>query len=103
MPHELDDLPQRLSGIMGGEQVREGTAASGFSVDGAEPSLVVHPGSQEEVEAAVVACGKAGAVVVPWGGGTAIGLGNPPSRLDVVVCLDRLARIVEFDEANLNV
>jgi glycolate oxidase FAD binding subunit len=103
MPHELDDLPRRLSGIMGGEQVREGTAASGFSVDGAEPSLVVHPGSQEEVEAVVVACGKAGAVVVPWGGGTAIGLGNPPSRLDVVVCLDRLARIVEFDEANLNV
>jgi glycolate oxidase FAD binding subunit len=103
MPPELDDLQRRLSGIVGGDQVREGTAATGFSVDGVAPSLVVHPGSQEEVAAVVVACGRAGAVVVPWGGGTSIGIGNPPSRLDVVVCVDRLARIVEFDEANLNV
>ncbi len=103
MSPDLGDLQRRLSGIVGGDQVREGKAAAGFSVDGVTPSLVVHAGSQEEVEAVVVACGKAGAAVVPWGGGTAIGIGNPPSRLDVVVCVDRLARIVELDEANLNV
>jgi glycolate oxidase FAD binding subunit len=32
-----------------------------------------------------------------------MGLGNPPARLDVVVRLDRLTRVVEFDDLNLNV
>jgi glycolate oxidase FAD binding subunit len=65
------------------------------------PGFVVHPGTQEQVEQIVAACGAAGAAVAPWGGGTTQGLGRPPGRLDVVVCLDRLARIVEFDAANL--
>jgi glycolate oxidase FAD binding subunit len=30
-----------------------------------------------------------------------MGTGNPPERLDVVVCLDRLDRVVEFDPDNL--
>ena len=103
MPPELDDLRRRLSSIVGGEQVGQGAAAAGFSVDGVAPGLVVRPRSQEEVQAVAIACGAAGVAVIPWGGGTAMGLGNPPSRLDVVVCLDRLARIVELDEANLYV
>ncbi len=103
MPPELDGLQRRLSEIVGGEQVQAGASASGFAVDGVTPRLAVRPGSQEEVEAVVVACGAAGAVVGCRGGGTAMGVGNPPGRLDVVVCLDRLARIVELDDANLNV
>src|ERR1039458_6926529 len=31
------------------------------------------------------------------------GPGTPPSRLEVVVCLDRLTRVVEVDDANLSV
>jgi len=63
----------------------------------------VRPGTQEEVARVVAACAAARAAMAPWGGGTAMGLGNPPKRLDVAVVLDRLSRIVEFDHANLNV
>jgi glycolate oxidase FAD binding subunit len=103
MPRELDGLAHKLSVIVGEDHVLTDAAAAGFAVDGVSPRLAVSPGSQQEVEAVVTACGSAGAAMAPWGGGTAMGLGNPPSRLDVVVRLDRLTRIVEFDDANLNV
>lgn len=103
MPRDLEGLARKLSGIVGGDHVLANGAAAAFAVDGIGPHLAVSPGSQQEVEAVVAACGSAGAAMAPWGGGTAMGLGNPPSRLDVVVRLDRLTRIVEFDDANLNV
>jgi glycolate oxidase FAD binding subunit len=101
MPHELEGLERQLNEIVGGEHLLRGDAAAGFAVDGVVPRLVAHPGTQEQVEATVAACATAGAAITPWGGGTAMGLGNPPARLDVVLCLDRLSRIVEFDAANL--
>jgi len=101
MPRDLEGLQRQVSEIVGGEHVAAGPAAAACVVDGVAPQLVVHPGTQEAVEAVVASCGSAGAAVAPWGGGTAMGLGNPPARLDVVICLDRLTRIVEFDAANL--
>jgi glycolate oxidase FAD binding subunit len=101
MPPELEGLERQLSEIVGGEHLLGGPAAAGFTVDGTAPPLVARPGTQQQVEAVVAACGKAGAAIAPWGNGIAMGLGNPPSRLDVVLCLDRLTRIVEFDPANL--
>jgi glycolate oxidase FAD binding subunit len=101
MPRSLEGLQQRLSEIVGGEHLAAGAAAAACAVDGVAPTLAVHPGTQEQVEAVVSACGSAGAAVAPCGGGTTLGMGNPPARLDVALCLDRLTRIVEFDAANL--
>ncbi len=103
MPPEQDGLERELARIVGAEQCLRGEAAAGWTVDGAAPWLAVRPGSQDEVAAILLACAQAGAAVVPWGGGSAMALGNPPARLDVVLRLDRLSRIVEFDAANLNV
>ena len=100
-PPEMEALQRQLAAAVGAEQVQSGAAAAGFAVDGVVPHLVVRPRSQEEVQAVVAACSAAGAAVACWGGGTGMGLGNPPSRLDVVLCLDGLERIVELDEANL--
>jgi glycolate oxidase FAD binding subunit len=101
MPREWNGLQQQLSQIVGGEHLIAGSAARTYAVDGVTPQMVVHPGTQEDVGAVVAACGAAGAAVIPWGGGTAMGLGNTPARVEVVVCLDRLTRVVEFDAANL--
>lgn len=102
MPLEMESLEQELAGIVGREHVIGGEVAAGWSVDGLAPGLVARPETQAQIEAVVLACGKAGAAVVPWGGGSAQALGNPPARLDVVLGLERLARIVEFDAPNLN-
>ena len=103
MPPDVTSLARGLSQLLGAEHLLAGDAAAGYAVDGVRPALVVQPGSQEEVQGVVAACSAAGAAVACWGGGTAISFGNSPSRLDVVVRLDRLTRIVEFDQANLNV
>ena len=46
-------------------------------------------------------CSEANATVAPWGGGTAMAIGNPPRQVDVVIGLERLNRLVEHDQANL--
>ncbi|HEX7550763.1 MAG TPA: FAD-binding oxidoreductase, partial [Candidatus Methylomirabilis sp.] len=102
MHPDLTGLRGQLEKIVGAEYVGAGPAATArFAVDGVIPGLTVRPGTQDEVAKAVSACAAAGATMIPWGGGTAMGLGNRPSRADAVVRLDRLDRIVEFDAANL--
>lgn len=103
MPANLTSLAQKLSSLVGEEYVLTGPAAARFAVDRVKPALVVRPGTQQEVASVAAACGGAGASMLPWSDDALIDLGNPPSRLEVVVCLDRLTRIVEFDDANLNV
>ena len=103
MPRDPGELQRRLAGIAGEDHVLTGRAADSFAVDGSKPLCVVRPGTQEQVAAVAKACSAAGAVMVPWGGGTGIGIGNPPRRNDVVVSTERLRRIVELDDANLNV
>jgi len=53
------------------------------------------------VAAAVRICSEAQATLAPWGGGTAMILGNPPRTLDVVVKSTRLNRVIDHDHANL--
>jgi len=102
MPCDLASLQGSLEDIVGAGHVDPAPETTApFAVDGVVPFLTVRPGTQDEVAAVVAACAQAGAAMVPWGGGTAMGLGNRPDRLDVVIRLDRLDRVVEFDAANL--
>ncbi len=103
MHSDLDSLRGRLQAIVGRERVEGAARAAAFAVDGILPELVVRPGTQDEVSQVVAACARAGAAMIPWGGGTAMGLGNAPARAQVVLCLDRLDRLVEWDPANLTV
>jgi glycolate oxidase FAD binding subunit len=99
---DLGSLCGQLEAIVGQDQVRSGAACTAaFAVDGILPELIVRPGTQEEVSQMVAACAKAGAAMIPWGGGTAMGLGNAPTRAQVVIQLERLDRVVEWDPANL--
>jgi len=72
-----------------------------YAVDGKSPALVCIPRGPEEVSAALRICAEAGASVIPWGGGTTQGLGNIPRQVDVVIRMDRLALLIEHDDANL--
>ncbi len=72
-------------------------------IDGITPHLVTTPASAEQVGAVLSACSESQATVIPWGGGTAMALGNPPRRADVVIKLAKLNRVIEHDSANLTV
>jgi len=102
MSIDFTALEDRLQRIVGPEfVVAPPEAATPYVVDGVTPPLRVRPGTQDEVAEVVTACAEAGAAMVPWGGGTAMGMGNRPERVDVLIHLDRLDRVVEFDADNL--
>ncbi len=104
MHSDLSNLRGQLEAIVGQDQVVAGVAGTAaFAVDGILPELVVRPGTQDEVSQVVAACARIGAAMIPWGGGTAMGLGNAPTRTQVVIQLDRVNRVVEWDPANLTI
>jgi glycolate oxidase FAD binding subunit len=82
-----------LQGIVGEEHVRE--ASAGDAVDGVEPSLVVEPGTLEETSEVMKLASREGLAVSVRGGGTKMGLGNPPRRVDLILSTARMDSIIE--------
>jgi glycolate oxidase FAD binding subunit len=70
-------------------------------IEGRTPEAAVFPGSVEEVAAVVARAAEAGVPVVPWGGGTAVGVGVPPERGGIVLHLGRLVALVEHEPGDL--
>lgn len=99
-----DRLAQSLESVLGAANV---TADSQFcsrhTVDGKQPALVCFPAAPAQVAQALRICSEAEAAVAPWSGGTSVPIGNLPARIDVVIALHRLNRLVEHDHANLTV
>jgi len=87
--------------IVGAARARRGEAAD--AVDGIVPTFVVHPGDVEQVRACVVRAEQDGLVVVPTGLGAHLDVGGPPARVDVLLRLDRLARVVDHQAADMTV
>jgi glycolate oxidase FAD binding subunit len=84
-----------------GSLVNNPASFAAYAVDGKIPALVCFPSTPEQVGSVLRICAEADAAVVPWGGGTSMRLGNIPRRLDVVIGLEKLARLIEHDDANL--
>jgi glycolate oxidase FAD binding subunit len=74
-----------------------------YVVKGSQPSAVVRPDSIEGVSRVLTAASRLGAAVVPWGGGTRMGLGNVPSHYHLALDMEGLNRIVEHRPADLTV
>jgi glycolate oxidase FAD binding subunit len=74
-----------------------------YTVDGVTPSLVVAPDSPEAVAAVLAEASAAGAALVPWGGGSHMGLGMPPERYDAALDMRRLDALIAYEPADLTV
>ena len=70
-------------------------------VDGIQPRLSVWADSPDAVAAALAICHRLGAVVLPRGGGTHLGLGMPPERADVLLDLSGLDEVIEYRPEDL--
>jgi glycolate dehydrogenase FAD-binding subunit len=98
------ELAQRFAAELGADGVtNEASLLAAHAVDGKEPALVCFPETSDQIAAVMRICSEADAAVIPWGGGTAMRIGNPPRRADVVLGLSRLNRLGEHDDANLTV
>ncbi len=71
------------------------------SIDGIVASEIVVPGDARETAAILAEAAALGRAVSPVGGGTALGLGNPPERLDILLSTERLAGIIDYEPTDL--
>lgn len=100
----IDQLARQLESDLGVDALgTDPTTRAAHNCDGKQPTLVLTPAAPEQFTAAVRVCAAAGATLVPWGGGTAMSLGNPPVRVDAVIATTRMNRLIEHDHANLTV
>ena len=90
-----------LRSLVGAEHLR--AAGPADFVCGVQPSWVAEPGSENELAAALRWANDAGLAVAPRGGGTKLGWGNPPARLDLILSTTRLNHILEHAWADLTV
>jgi glycolate oxidase FAD binding subunit len=94
-------LLERLRAAVGPDHVLTGVELSPYLIEGRTPEAAVFPGSVDEVAAVIAQAAEAGVPVVPWGGGTAVGVGVPPARAGVVLVLARLGAILEHEPGDL--
>jgi len=106
-PRELSpdkDFPSSLKELLGSENcLLTEPERKKYEVDGIIPQVVAFPKGEQEVVAILGLAAAKKASIVPWGMGTKSAYGHPPSRVDCVLSLSRLNRILEVDLDNLTI
>src|SRR5215472_7971266 len=94
-------LESRFRAPLGAEQIRIATSAE--AILGVQPQLVLEPYTELQLADALRLANEASLVVIPRGGGTKLGWGNPPSRADIILSTARLNSVIEHAWADLTV
>jgi len=98
---EQATLPSELEAIVGTTGVAARDELASFTVDGVTPGAAVNPGNTEQVADLIRLANDRGVTIIPWGGGTEMHVGNPPSRYDIAITTRRIARMIEHEPADL--
>jgi glycolate oxidase FAD binding subunit len=95
---------EALVSIAGPAGVRDDDASlAAAAIDGIRPSWVVRPGSIEQLSRVLALAHDAGLAAIPCGSGSALELGSPPARADLVLDLRGLDQVIEYNPADLTV
>jgi glycolate oxidase FAD binding subunit len=93
-----------LADIVGRDRLHDDPAlTAGMAIDGRVPSWVARPRTLDAVAGVVALAAEERLAVAPRGSGSALDLGFPPVRLDVVLDLGGLDRIPEHNPDDLTV
>ena len=95
------DLGQALAEAVAPGTVVAGERAEARTVAGIAPRFVAEPTTVSGVSRVLALASAHGLGVVPVGGGARLAWGAPPRRLDVVVSLARLDRVLAHEAADL--
>jgi len=94
-------LRYKFIALLGNAYVRAATGAD--AVAGAQPKLVIEPGTERELANVLLLSNYAGLAVIPRGGGTKPGWGNSPTHADLILSTARMTEIIEHAWADLTV
>jgi len=101
MPTSTTSLERDLSAVLPAECIRP--AAASDAISGVQPRLIVEPANEQQLATALRLANDASLAVIPRGGGTKLGWGNPPQRADLILSTARLDQIIEHAWADLTV
>lgn len=102
MKPDLEGIMAEIKGIVGESHLLTDPAKiAPFKIDGNLPKGIVFPSNKEEISRTVRLATSKNFSIIPWGGGTKIDIGNIPKKLDLILSLKRLDKIVEHDPLNL--
>lgn len=97
-------LASKLKEIVGEANVMEDPEKlKALAVDGLVPRVMVSPGTMEETSKVVAYACAEKLAVIPMGGGTKMGQGGIPKKLDILLSTKRMNRYNDYDIANLTV
>ena len=97
-------LAAALRQIAGPDPFSDDPAAlSAAAIDGISPRWLVRPAANEQVAAVLALAREEGLAVAARGSGSALALGWPPARLDVVLDLAGLNGVLEYNADDLTV
>ncbi|PYT79245.1 MAG: hypothetical protein DMG40_17185 [Acidobacteria bacterium] len=92
-------LESNFRAVLGADQIRPATPAD--TVCGVQPQLALEPSTEQQLAEALGLANESKLAVLPRGGGTKLGWGNPPSRADVILSTARLNKVIEHAWADL--
>ncbi len=93
-----------LAGIVGRDGViDEATRLAADAVDGVVPRWSIRTSAVDQVAAILALASEEGLAVVPRGSGSALDLGRPPTRVDIVLDVRPMDRIVDDNPDDLTV
>jgi glycolate dehydrogenase FAD-binding subunit len=87
--------------VLRADQMR--SASPTDTISGVQPQLILEPATEQQLAQALRLSNEAGLAVIPRGGGTKLGWGNPPPRADLVLSTAHLNKILEHAWADLTV
>ena len=93
-----------LAGIIGQEPIKsKPDVTAQYAVDNATPKAVIFPKNTQQVSEVVTHANRKNLAIVPWGSGSKMAMGNPPKRLDMVVCTSCMKHMTDVDTENLTI
>jgi glycolate oxidase FAD binding subunit len=95
------DLGRALAEAVAPGELLAGDAVTAWTVAGVAPRFVASPVSIAGVSRLLAIAHARRLAVVPTGAGARLGWGTPPARLDVVLSLARLDRVLAHEPADL--
>ncbi len=101
---DFKEIIERLTDIVGQEFIKtRPEVIRDYAVDEMIPKAVIFPRNTQEISEVVKFVNREGLAIVPWGSGSKMSLGNPPERLDLVICTSRMNHMLDVDTSNLTI
>ena len=95
-------IAEALAKIVGGDRVASDPAQlAAAAIDGITPRWLIRVSSIEHVSAVLALASEESLAVVPRGSGSALESGHPPDRVDIVLDLGGMDRVVEDNPDDL--